>query len=75
MFADPNGYTCDGERWWGSNYGPATQDDRGAVDIIAPTIVPTTDISGSAGYDAGNYDMFFNGTSPAPRPTRPASAP
>ena len=63
VFADPNGYTCDGERWWGSNYGPASQDDRGAVDIIAPTIVPTTDISGSAGYDAGNYDMFFNGTS------------
>ena len=63
VFADPNGYTCDGERWWGSNYGPATQDDRGAVDIIAPTIVPTTDISGSAGYDAGDYDMFFNGTS------------
>jgi PKD repeat protein len=60
---DPNGYTCDGERWWGSNYGTTTQDDRGAVDIIAPTILPTTDISGSGGYDAGNYDMFFNGTS------------
>ncbi|HPF69247.1 MAG TPA: PKD domain-containing protein, partial [Candidatus Krumholzibacteria bacterium] len=60
---DPNGYTCDGERWWGSNYGTATRDAAGAVDIIAPTIVPTTDISGSAGYDAGNYDMFFNGTS------------
>ena len=63
VFADPNGYTCDGERWWGSNYGTTAQDDRGAVDIIAPTIIPTTDISGSAGYDAGNYDMFFNGTS------------
>ncbi len=63
VFADPNGYTCDGERWWGSNYGSTSQDDRGAVDIIAPTIIPTTDISGSAGYDAGNYDMFFNGTS------------
>jgi PKD repeat protein len=61
--ADPNGYTCDGERWWGSNYGSTTQDNMGAVDIIAPTIIPTTDISGSAGYDAGNYDMFFNGTS------------
>jgi len=60
---DPNGYTCDGERWWGSNYGSTTKDHAGAVDIIAPTIVPTTDISGSAGYDAGNYDMFFNGTS------------
>ncbi len=63
VYADPNGYTCDGERWWGSNYGSTTQDDRGAVDVIAPTIVPTTDITGSAGYDAGNYDMFFNGTS------------
>ncbi len=63
VFADPNSYTCDGERWWGSNYGSTTQDDRGAVDIIAPTIVPTTDISGAGGYDAGNYDMFFNGTS------------
>ena len=61
--ADPNGYTCDGERWWGSNYGTTTQDGPGSVDIIAPTILPTTDISGSAGYDAGNYDMFFNGTS------------
>ncbi|MGD9546732.1 MAG: S8 family serine peptidase [Candidatus Krumholzibacteriia bacterium] len=63
VIADPNGYTCDGERWWGSNYGSTTKDHAGAVDVIAPTIVPTTDISGSAGYDAGNYDMFFNGTS------------
>ena len=63
VFADPNGYTCDGERWWGSNYGTTTVDGSGSVDIIAPTIVPTTDISGAAGYDAGNYDMFFNGTS------------
>jgi PKD repeat protein len=60
---DPNGYTCDGERWWGSNYGTTVKDAAGAVDVIAPTILPTTDISGSAGYDAGNYDMFFNGTS------------
>jgi serine protease len=63
VYADPNGYTCDGERWWGSNYGTTSQDGAGAVDVIAPTIVPTTDISGSAGYDPGNYDMFFNGTS------------
>ena len=60
---DPNGYTCDGERWWGSNYGITTQDAAGAVDIIAPTILPTTDISGSAGYDSGDYDGCFNGTS------------
>ena len=62
---DPNGYTCDGERWWGSNYGTTTPDDRGAVDVIAPTILPTTDIGGSAGYASGDYDMWFNGTSAA----------
>jgi len=61
--ADPNGYTCDGERWWGSNYGSTTADAAGAVDIIAPTIVPTTDIGGSGGYDASDYSMWFNGTS------------
>jgi PKD repeat protein len=60
---DPNGYTCDGERWWGSNYGPNSQDAAGAVDVIAPTIVPTTDIAGSGGYQSGDYEPFFNGTS------------
>jgi len=60
---DPNGYTCDGERWWGSNYGSTTQDAAGAVDVIAPTIVPTTDIGGSGGYQSGDYEPFFNGTS------------
>jgi len=60
---DPNGYTCDGERWWGSNYGVNSQDAAGAVDIIAPTILPTTDIQGSGGYDASDYSGFFNGTS------------
>ncbi|HMA77282.1 MAG TPA: PKD domain-containing protein [Candidatus Krumholzibacteriaceae bacterium] len=60
---DPNGYTCDGERWWGSNYGTTTPDDAGAVDIIAPTILPTTDISGNGGYQSGDYEPFFNGTS------------
>ncbi|MEN8008028.1 MAG: S8 family serine peptidase, partial [Candidatus Krumholzibacteriota bacterium] len=43
---DPNDYTCDGERWWGSNYGSTTQDAGNAVDVIAPTIMPTTDIGG-----------------------------
>jgi subtilisin family serine protease len=60
---DPNGYTCDGERWWGSSYGTNTPDAAGAVDVIAPTILPTTDVQGSAGYDSGNYSMWFNGTS------------
>ncbi|GEM_PF-1923600 len=62
---DPNGYTCDGERWWGSNYGVNTQDAAGAVDVIAPTILPTTDISGSGGYTATDYYQWFNGTSAA----------
>ncbi len=60
---DPNGYTCDGERWWGSNYGYTTPDSRYSVDVIAPTILPTTDIQGSGGYDPGDYSSFFNGTS------------
>lgn len=60
---DPNGYTCDGERWWGSNYGTTTANAAGAVDIIAPTILPTTDIVGSGGYRSGDYEPFFNGTS------------
>jgi PKD repeat protein len=60
---DPNGYTCDGERWWGSNYGTTVKDAAGAVDLIAPTILPTTDIQGSGGYDSGDYSGFFNGTS------------
>jgi subtilisin family serine protease len=60
---DPNGYTCDGERWWGSNYGVNTQGAAGAVDVIAPTILPTTDLLGSAGYDPSDYSKWFNGTS------------
>ncbi|MBN2072152.1 MAG: PKD domain-containing protein [Candidatus Krumholzibacteriota bacterium] len=60
---DPNGYTCDGERWWGSNYGTTVKDAAGAVDILGPTILPTTDIGGSGGYTSGDYDPFFNGTS------------
>ena len=60
---DPNGYTCDGERWWGSNYGVNYVTDGGAVDVIAPTILPTTDIGSSGGYDSGDYFKWFNGTS------------
>lgn len=61
--ADPNGYTCDGERWWGSNYGVTTAGAAGAVDVIAPTILPTTDRLGSLGYDPSDYSKWFNGTS------------
>ncbi len=60
---DPNGYTCDGERWWGSNYGSSAPDANDAVDVIAPTILPATDITGTAGYDETDYSKWFNGTS------------
>jgi subtilisin family serine protease len=63
VYTDPNGYTCDGERWWGSNYGPATKGTADAVDVVGPTILPTTDRTGSAGYDASDYYLYFNGTS------------
>jgi hypothetical protein len=50
--------TCDGETWWGSNYGD--------LDFITPgTRIYTTDITGSGGYTAGNYISAFNGTSAA----------
>jgi subtilisin family serine protease len=62
---DPNDYTCDGERWWGSNYGSNIRDTAGAVDVIAPTILPTTDIGGTDGYSADDYYKWFNGTSAA----------
>lgn len=55
--------SSDGETWWGSNYGVNTQDSPNAVDIMGPTILPATDITGAAGYEAGNYDLYFNGTS------------
>lgn len=55
--------SSDGEYWWGSNYGSTTQDAKEAVDIMGPTILPTTDISGSAGYSSTDYYMWFNGTS------------
>ncbi len=51
--------TCDGESWWGSNYG-------GSLDFMAPGVrIFTTDISGSAGYSSTNYTSTFNGTSSA----------
>jgi subtilisin family serine protease len=51
--------SCDGEYWWGSNYGSA-------MDFLAPgTRNYTTDITGADGYDGGDYNPFFNGTSSA----------
>jgi len=55
--------SSDGETWWGSNYGVGTQDNQNTVDVMAPTILPATDITGTGGYDSGNYSMWFNGTS------------
>ncbi len=51
--------SCDGEWWWGSNYGPE-------LDVSAPGVkIYTTDIMGSGGYTIDNYVSDFNGTSSA----------
>ncbi|MEO7445231.1 MAG: S8 family serine peptidase [Ferruginibacter sp.] len=56
---DPEGTSCDGEYYWGSNFGTG-------LDILAPgVIISTTDLTGSNGYDPGNYYNLFNGTSSA----------
>lgn len=57
--------SSDGETWWGSNYGTTTQDANTAVDVMAPTILPATDITGTGnGYNtSSDYYMWFNGTS------------
>lgn len=60
---DPNGVTCDGERWWGSSYGSTVQDAADAVDLLGPTILPTCDIVGAGGSQPGDVEPFFGGTS------------
>ncbi len=55
--------SIDGEYWWGSNYGAIIQDAATAVDILGPTILPTTDIIGTGGLSSGEYYNWFNGTS------------
>ena len=55
--------SVDGEYWWASQYCTVAQDDRAAVDLLAPTILPATDIVGSGGFDSGDYGLYFNGTS------------
>lgn len=54
-----NPSSCDGETWWGSNFGTK-------LDIVAPgVLINTTDRSGSAGYTNNDYTPNFNGTSSA----------
>jgi len=56
---DPDGTSCDGEDWWGSNFGDN-------LNIGAPgVLMPSTDISGSGGYSTDDYVDDFNGTSSA----------
>jgi PKD repeat protein len=51
--------SCDGEYWWGGNYGRE-------LDLMAPGVLMyATDISGARGYDSGDYYASFNGTSSA----------
>ena len=56
-----NQISCDGENAWMSQWGDY-------VDIVAPTILPTTDILGVGGFNTasspeGDYFRWFNGTS------------
>ncbi|HOY19460.1 MAG TPA: S8 family serine peptidase, partial [Haliscomenobacter sp.] len=54
---DPLGVSCDQEGHWGSNYGAG-------LDIAAPsTWIISTDISGGRGYEKGDYNTKFGGTS------------
>lgn len=51
--------SCDGEGWWGSDYGTG-------LDFLAPGVnIYTTDISGAGGYWVIDYYESFNGTSSA----------
>jgi len=54
-----NPSSCDGESWWGANYGVA-------LDVVAPGVEWwSTDMMGTSGYDPGDYFDHMNGTSSA----------
>lgn len=51
--------SCDGEDWWGANYGIG-------VDVAAPGVkISTLDNSSTDGWSTGDYLSNFNGTSAA----------
>jgi len=53
------GNSCDGEYWWGGNYGTG-------LDISAPGVmIPTTCITGEGDAPDVDYNLTFNGTSSA----------
>ncbi|MBK7703085.1 MAG: hypothetical protein IPI34_09470 [bacterium] len=73
---DPNGYTCDGERWGGSNYGTTTQNGAGAGTSSAPDHPCRLPISlAPAATGTGDYEPFFNGSTSCARRMWRASAP
>lgn len=56
---DAEGTSCDGEFWWGSNFGAG-------LDVLAPgVLITTTDNVGGNGVVNGDYNENFNGTSAA----------
>jgi len=65
---DPQGVSCDGVEYWGSDYGQE-------LDVVAPGVfIPTTDVHTDVGYNYGKFELdyddydythWFSGTSAA----------